>query len=92
MDSPLINIEHAKLDPAHTFHRPREVLENEKISRADKIDILRRWAYDEREIAVAEEENMQGIDADTNNILDEILECLIELGVDSDGSAPTKQG
>ena len=94
MESLKIDIEHAKLDPAHEFRRPSDVLANTSISRADKIDILRRWAYDEREIAVAEEENMQGIDADTNNTLDEILKCLLELKIDGDetDSAPTKQG
>jgi hypothetical protein len=94
MESIQIDIERAKLDPAHEFKRPKDVLENDSISRTDKIDILRRWAYDEREIAVAEEENMQGIDADTNNTLDEILECLLKLKIDNDQtvSAPTKQG
>lgn len=94
MESLKIDIERAKLDPAHAFRRPKDVLENSNISRTDKIDILRRWAYDEREIAVAEEENMQGIDADTNNTLDEILKCLLELnaGGDKTDSAPTKQG
>lgn len=89
-----INIERAKLDPSQEFDRPRDVFENDTLTPAEKIDILRRWAYDEREIAVAEEENMQGTDADTNNTLDEILECLLALDVRSDqgGSPPTKQG
>ena len=56
---------------------------------------MQRWAYDEREKSVAEEENMQSAAAlDINNILDEILQSLLNLGVESDQDSPppTKQG
>lgn len=90
----MVNLEIAKLDPAREFKHPSDILKDRSLSREEKIDILRRWAYDEREKAVAEEENMQSSNANSSNILDEILSCLIELKVTSDQtkSPPTKQG
>jgi L-ribulose-5-phosphate 3-epimerase UlaE len=90
----MIDKEMAKLDPSSVFHQPREVLTNNELSRKEKIDILRRWGYDEREMSVAEEENMRSETDDQNNVLDEINKCLLELGVDSsdEGHPPTKQG
>lgn len=89
----MINLQHAKMDPSSEFESPRDVLNERSLSREDKIDILRRWAYDERELAVAEEENMLSSNANHNNRLHEISQILLELGLDSDeGSPPTKQG
>lgn len=89
-----VNLEQAKIDPSSVFKRPHDVVEDQTLSRADKIDILRRWGYDEREIAVAEEENMQSHDDRHQIILDEVLSSLLELGVEGDQitSPPTKQG
>lgn len=90
----MVNLDDAKQDPAHHFKKPADVLSDESLTRHDKIDILRRWAYDEREMAVAEEENMMASGTDNKeNILDEILRCLLILGVDRDqNNPPTKQG
>lgn len=89
----VINLDAAKLDPSSVFKRPADVVREVSISRADKIEILRRWAYDEREMAVAEEENMQRPPDEQSNILDEVLESLLELGDDGEGNqSPTKQG
>lgn len=89
----MVDIEAAKLDPASHFHKPSDILLDASLSRHQKIDLLRRWAYDERELAVAEEENMSGADS-SNNILDEILKCLLELGIEGDETQPppTKHG
>jgi hypothetical protein len=83
----------AKLDPARVYKKPRLVLTDTTLTKADKIDILQRWGYDEREKSVAEEENMQSYHNQIN-FLDEISKCLLELGVDSTtgGHPPTKQG
>jgi hypothetical protein len=88
----MVNVTKAKLDPASVFKHPHDVLSDTSLSHDEKIDILRRWAYDEREIEVAEEENMKSsIEGKTK--LDEILKCLLELGDGSDDErAPTKQG
>ena len=90
----MVDLDKAKHNPAHLFKKPSNVLADDTLSRAEKIDILRRWAYDEREMAVAEEENMTGSGPDNDNILDEILRCLLTLGVnkDEDDPPPTKHG
>lgn len=88
-----IDLERAKTDPSSVFKRPKDIVKDNSLTRAQKIDILQRWAYDEREKAVAEEENMPGVESERNNYLEEILKCLLELGAtDKDGSPPTKQG
>lgn len=73
----MIDIEQAKLDPTSVFTHPHEVLLNDSLSREQKIDILRRWAYDAREIEIADDENMGGKSGD---VLDEVLKCLNQLG------------
>ncbi len=88
-----IDLDLARVAPSAVFDHPKDVLKASQLSVEQQIDILQRWAYDEREKAVAEEENMPDLAKKDRNILDEILRCLIELGVTSDEhSAPTKQG
>jgi hypothetical protein len=88
----MINIERAKLDPASFFKTPHDVLIEQNLTIEQKIDILRRWSYDEREMSVAEEENMPRFDNHVS-ILDEILKCLLELGVEGEEThPPTKHG
>lgn len=55
-----MDIKKAKLDPASVFKMPQEVLEQDQLSKEDKIFILKQWEYDELELSVAEEENMTG--------------------------------
>jgi len=74
----MIDVEKAKLDPTSVFAHPRDVLAQQSLSRDQKIDILRRWAYDAREIEIADQENMGGRAID--DPLDEVLKCLKELG------------
>lgn len=90
----MIDLEKAKHNPASIFRRPREVLKCQEFSRQQKIHILQQWAYDERELQVAEEENMQNHNASTKtNFLEEILHCLIELdAAEQESPPPTKQG
>lgn len=89
----MINIELAKLNPIAVFKSPMDVLKTDELDREQKIDILRRWSYDEREMQVAEEENMLAHNA-RQGLLEEILEALILLGVTKDLKEipPTKQG
>jgi len=90
----MVDLEKALFNPTGVFHRPSDVLKDKTLSREQKIDILRRWAYDEREMAVAEEENMTGVHADSKDILDEILKSLLALGIEGDEvqPPPTKHG
>lgn len=86
-----MRIERAFIDPAAVFRSPRELLQSADLSRAQKVELLRRWEYDVRELQVAEEENMPGR---MPVGLDEILEALRELGaeLDPEHSPPTKHG
>ena len=87
----MIDVEKALLDPGLVFKTPGEVLANNELTRAQKIEILRRWEYDVRELEVADEEGMQGPEPVT---LDAVLDALRTLGApeDTENSAPTKQG
>lgn len=71
-----MDIEQAKLDPVSVFSHPDEVLEEASLTKEQKIAILRRWEYDARELAIAEEENMAG---GPPNMLDEVLDALNRL-------------
>lgn len=82
----MIDIEKAKLNPGQVFATPKDVLSAKGLSKDQKIDILRRWGYDAKVLAVAEEENMPAsVTNDGNTIFDEVIEALHELGV---GLAP----
>jgi hypothetical protein len=87
----MIDVEKALLDPGLVFKTPGEVLANNELTRAQKIEILRRWEYDVRELQVADEEGMEGPEPVT---LDAVLDALRTLGApeDTENSAPTKQG
>ncbi len=70
-------------DPSSNYQFPQDVLLDERLSREQKIAILKQWAFDERELEVAEEENMQATnDADTSPLLDDIIRALHDLGAD----------
>ena len=58
-----INLGRALLDPASVFKAPDAVVEHESLGLEHKVEILRRWAYDAIEMAVAEEEGMGGGEA-----------------------------
>jgi hypothetical protein len=78
-------------DPGLVFKTPAEVTQKSDFSRDQKIQILRRWEYDVRELQVAEEESMTGPQPVG---LDAILAALRALGeaADLEHAAPTKQG
>ena len=87
------DVEKSILNPAATFKKPQEVLDSQDLSREQKIEVLRRWEYDLRELQVAEEEGMTPPKAESVT-LDMVLKALNLLGVPSDmeRTAPTKQG
>jgi hypothetical protein len=90
----MIDIDKALLNPASVFKTPEEVLKSDALSRKEKIEILRRWEYDARELQVAEEENMIGTNAD---ILGQIMRALLQLDEKSEverleRSPSSKQG
>ena len=47
-------------DPAKVYGKPENVRDDKRLSREQKIAILKLWAFDAKELQVAEEENMSG--------------------------------
>jgi hypothetical protein len=87
----MVDLDKALLNPAAVFATPEDVLWAPGLTRDQKIDILRRWEYDARELEVATEENMPGQKA---SCLESIIKALNALGYDHnlDNEPPTKQG
>lgn len=69
---------------------PQEILNHPALTQKEKIELLRSRQYDAAEIAVAEEESMQGPE---NDQMRDILLALAQLaeGGPDEPVAPTKQ-
>ncbi len=69
---------------------PEAVLAATDMTDEEKIEQLRRWAYDASEESVAEEEGMPGGQGDR---LHRVLKALEQIpgGIDAEHSGPTKQ-
>ena len=85
-----IDFEKARLDPGSVFTSPEALCDHPVLTREQKIEILRRWAYDASELAVAEEEGMVGGES---TLVSRVLSALNSLtdGFDVEHSPPTKQ-
>lgn len=70
-------MDRAMFDPAATFGSPTNVLQEDRLSRKEKVAVLERWKNDEHAMIVAEEENMRG---NRPGLLREVLCALDELG------------
>lgn len=88
------DIEKAPLNPAMVFKNPQEVVESNDLSREQKIEILRRWEYDLRELQVADEESMTAPKPEAVTLDMIFLKALHSVGAppDVERTAPTKQG
>ena len=89
----MIDIEKALLNPVAIFKTPQQVIDTNDLSREQKIEVLRRWEYDVREIQVLDDESTTA--KETHAVtLDSVLTALRSLGapVDVERTAPTKQG
>jgi hypothetical protein len=86
------DLEKALVDPASVFSTPAAVLDERSLTREQKIEILRRWEYDAREMQVADEEGFPA--RKPGVLLDSVLKALHSLGAgpDTERSPPTKQG
>jgi hypothetical protein len=87
------DLEKALFNPAMVFKTPQEVVDSGDLSREQKIEILRRWEYDLRELQVADEESMTAPKPEAVT-LDIVLKALHAVGAppDVERTAPTKQG
>lgn len=82
----------ALLDPSSVYSTPMDVVKDESIADERKIEILRRWEYDAREMQVADEEGFPA--RPPGGLLDAVITALHRLGTgpDIEHSPPTKQG
>ncbi len=83
-----IDYEAALRDPAACFGSPAAIVAANELSDRQKIALLRQWAYDESELAVATEEGMPGGES---QLFQEIAAALATLDRGGDSAAPTKQ-
>ena len=86
----MIDVKKAMLNPMMVFKDPKEVVASEELTRDQKIEILRCWEYDARQLEVAEEE--AGMANDHPEMFDLVVEALHTLGVnrDTEHTPPTK--
>jgi hypothetical protein len=75
----MIDMDKALLSPSAVFASPSQVLHHQTLSRAQKIDILRRWALDAQALQVAEDENMTAPPQQRPSLLDEVMQALHDL-------------
>jgi hypothetical protein len=89
----MIDIKKALLNPSTIFKHPDEVVRSDELSHDQKIEVLRRWEYDLRELQVADDESMTAPKPEPV-ALDAVLKSLRAVGAPADveHSAPTKQG
>jgi hypothetical protein len=76
----MLDIERAKLTPSTEFSSPEAVVENTKLTREDKIEILLRWRHTALQLQTADEENMQSTGEESQ--LDQVLDALQRLSHD----------
>ena len=86
----MIDVKMAMLDPPMVFKVPKDVVANVELTRDQKIEILRRWEYDARQLEVAEEE--AGMAVRRPEMFDLVLQALHTLSVERDveHTPPTK--
>ncbi len=84
-------LERAMLTPAEVFETPEQVVAHDGLTRAQKIEILRRWEYDAASEAVAIEEGMAGGEEVLLRRITLALDGLAD-GLDPDRTAAGKQG
>jgi rubrerythrin len=84
--------EKALENPAAYFGSPESVVETAELSKEEKIEVLRRWEYDARELDAEEEESPAG--HSDENLLQRIHRALQMLGasIDLEAAPPTKIG
>lgn len=85
-----IEVKRALLDPSRVFDNPMAVVNTQGLADNIKIEILRCWEYDAREMAAAKEEGLRN----RTSTLESVLAALHALGAapEASHSTPTRQG
>lgn len=85
------DVEGKKVNPLASYNSPDEVVKDPKLSREEKIEILREWHYDAMRMQESAGENMTGGEPDR---LAAVSNALLKLGVspakENDPKAATK--
>jgi hypothetical protein len=80
-------------NPTRFYQRPRQVIQDRRLNRNEKLAILEAWELEARSLSVAAEENMSGGEP---TLLSEVVQARIALGEQTDprqdNGAPTKHG
>ena len=86
----MIDVKTAMLAPTMVFEDPMDVVANDELTRDQKIEILRRWEYDARQLEIAEEE--AGMAVRRPEMFDLVVQALHKLDVerDTEHTPPTK--
>jgi hypothetical protein len=78
-------MEEALADVGKVYRQPRAICDDPKLTKAEKIKLLKQWEYDLRELQVAADENMTGSGTGRNaELLRDVRDCLNSLGADDD--------
>jgi len=85
----MLDIEKAIKNPSSIFDDPLDIVKSDKMTKEEKIKVLKSWRYDAKQMSVATEENMGGINSE---LFFKILDALKLLDVSNadDPSPPTK--
>lgn len=87
-----ITFEDKKLNPAGAYGHPDEVLNDQSLTRDQRIEVLREWHYDALRLQDSAAENMTGGEPDQ---LQSVTNALLKLGVspaaEADPHAPKKE-
>lgn len=87
-----VDLQQAYLDPGSVFATPEAVLSCETLSKEQKVEVLRRWAYDASEEEVAEEEGMPPREGSLlRSVLQALAQAAPDLDLDLDRVDLTKQ-
>lgn len=79
----------ALADLRATLGRPQDIVESPHLTLAEKVFLLRDWAYDACELAVAEEEGMGGgVASDVYSVMSALNQ--LTGGCDVEHTSPTK--
>lgn len=70
-----VEVDRILADPSSSYAAPEDVLLDERLSREQKVSILKLWAFDAREIEVAQEENMRGDASPLHQVLQALKKC-----------------
>jgi hypothetical protein len=83
--------ERTKGDPSTNYACPEDVVADAALSKKQKIEILQRWEYDSRDMAVAAEEGMTGPGGDLLRRIKLTLAKLTDGNGGAETTAPNKQ-